>query len=438
MQKTFSIKTLGCKLNQYESSLIAGQFLDNGWISKPFGSKVDLVIVNTCTVTNKSDKKCRNYIRQAAAFAGQENVLVTGCLAERDRDGINSMPGVFTVAGNAEKENIYRIVKKHFDKLSASAYTEKETNKPAQNNNIKDSDQKDFPLPFYRTRGLIKIQDGCDGECTYCIVPNVRGKPVSRDSNDILTHAGKLIDSGCPEIILTGITIGKYNYGNKSLSDLVEDLLKINGEFRIRISSIEPKHVTEAFIDLFNNVELCQHIHLPLQSGSDIILQRMKRPYTVSEYMKLIENIKKINNDIAIGTDIIIGFPGETEEDFRQSLRIIEDVQFSYVHQFSFSARSGTPASEMHGCSSQEITHRSERMRKLASETGLNYRKKFTGQNLLSIIEKNRGNEGYTAITGNYIKMAINESYIESDKPGKLISVRLVSTNKNESLGMLL
>ena len=203
---------------------------------------------------------------------------------------------------------------------------------------------KKYPLPFRRTRGLLKIQDGCDGKCSYCIVPTVRGLPVSRDFNEVLVHARKLIDSGCPELILTGITIGKYIYRDKSLPHLVKEISEIEGNFRIRITSIEPNHVTDEFISLLSMDKVCSHVHIPLQSGSDNILKSMNRPYSYSDYMSVIEKIKNKDADIAIGTDVIIGFPGETEEDFCLTLEAVKEAGFSYVHQFTFSPRSGTPA----------------------------------------------------------------------------------------------
>jgi threonylcarbamoyladenosine tRNA methylthiotransferase MtaB len=203
MQKTFSIKTLGCKLNQYETSLMAGQFLENGWVSRPFGESVDLVIINTCTVTNKSDKKCRNYIRQGALYSKNGKVLVTGCLADRDTELVAGMPEVFAIVKNSDKETIHSTINNYYNNLFS--HDEEQVNNINIGDDIgfekfeKFDKKEEYPLPFYRTRGLVKIQDGCDGQCSYCIVPSVRGLPVSRDFNEVLNHAHKLIDAGCPK-----------------------------------------------------------------------------------------------------------------------------------------------------------------------------------------------------------------------------------------------
>ena len=430
MQKTFSIKTLGCKLNQYESSLIAGQLNGNGWITRPFGENVDLVIVNTCTVTNKSDKKCRNYIRQGAKFSNTGKVLVTGCLAdlaEKEEGFLKKNPEILAVVRNSEKENIFSIVQNYFDNLS-----------PANKNNQGfEYKPEEYPLPFYRTRGLLKIQDGCDGECSYCIVPTVRGKSASRDIAEILTHAGRLIDSGCPELILTGITIGKFNSQNVNLAGLVKKITDIKGAFRVRITSIEPNHVSDELIQLLSHEKVCPHIHIPVQSGSDAILNLMKRPYTIEFYLKLIEKIKKLNDDISIGTDIIVGFPEESESDFASSLDLVEKAGFSYVHQFTFSAKSGTPASLMKSCPEKEVGEKSARMRELSSKISLSYKKRYIGKSLFSVIEKNKGKKGYRAVSGNYIKMDLINDKIDADKIGKLTNVLLDSVDSEGCAGVL-
>lgn len=438
MQKTFSIKTLGCKLNQYESSLMAGQFLEKGWVTKPFGESVDLVIINTCTVTNKSDKKCRNYIRQGALFSKIGKVLVTGCMSERDADYVNNMSEVFAVVKNSDKDKINSIINNYYNGIF---FPEDKTKiKTNITNDIlidKFKKREEYPLPFYRTRGLLKVQDGCDGECSYCIVPAVRGLPVSRDFTEILNHAKKLIDAGCPELILTGITIGKYNSNNKNLSDLVKEIIKINGSFRLRISSIEPNHVSDELISYLASDKVCPHIHIPLQSGSDRILGLMKRHYLIKDYLRVIEKITNKNNEISIGTDIIIGFPGESEEDFSLTLKAVESAQFSYVHQFTFSPRSGTQASLMRGCSLEEISDRSKRLRGLSGMIGLNYRKKFLGKNLPSVIEKNKINSGFRAVSSNYIKMDIKNSLLNNNKIGIITNVRLEAVEIDKTIGVV-
>lgn len=421
MKNTISIKTLGCKLNQYESSLIAGQFGSLGYDIRPFGEMVDVVIVNTCTVTDRSDKKCRNYIRQGARFSRSGKAIVTGCLAERDSDGILNMPEVYAVFGNNERDELVRCV----NNLSSSGLKSSETAEKS-------------PLPLFHTRGYLKIQDGCDGQCAYCIVPKVRGSSRSREFPDIIEHARKLADHGCPELVLTGITIGKYSSSGRDIAGLVKELVEIQGKFRIRITSIEPNHVSDGLIDLLGSEKVCAHIHLPLQSGSDGILKLMNRPYTAAAYRALVAKVRKKFPFIAIGTDIIIGFPGEDAGNFNESLEMVADMGFSYVHQFSFSPRSGTPASVMAGaCSEREIRERSDKLREVALNTGLRYRRMFLNKELSCVIERNRNGSGYTAVSDNYIKIKLGDNTSGEELSGKIGNVILLRAETNFNEGIL-
>lgn len=466
MSRTFSIKTLGCKLNQYETSQIAAQFLDNGWKALPFGERVDLVIINTCTVTDKSDRKCRKFIRQGAALSKAGRAIVTGCLVERNPVALRSMPEVMDVFTNSEKESIYtRIAGENDERL---AYTHGETGNRDlgkakipqpfrdsildgdRSSTVKGRDKRsackdiaagsaETPLPYFHTRGYIKIQDGCDGRCSYCVIPSVRGKPRSRPFQDILDHARRLIDNGCPELILTGITVGQYSCDDKTLPDLVANLIGMAGRFRLRITSIEPDHLTKPLLSLFRSEKICNHIHLPLQSGSDRILHRMKRPYTRAGYLNTIDHIRAIVPDIALGTDLIIGFPGEGEGDFQQTIEMVERVKFSYVHQFTFSPRSGTDAALMEqDLSSRIISERSNRLRELSKSIGLEYRKKFEGEILESVIEKNRFSDDYTAVTDNYIKIALENSDQNNERRGRLAPVKLITAGIERNRGRII
>lgn len=428
MAKTFSIKTLGCKLNQYESSLIAAQFVANGWTSRPFGKEVvDIVIINTCTVTDRSDKKCRNYIRQGSRFSESGRVFVAGCMVDGDSAGIENMPEVGRVFKNSEKGDILSCAEKA---------TSPENKRIAD----KDSDVSDSLYPFTRTRtrGFIKVQDGCDGVCSYCIVPSVRGGPVSRDPHEIINHVKALAARGCPEIVLTGITTGKYLYNGMDFSGLVKEILSIPGSFRVRISSIEPNHITDSLTGLFTNDRLCPHLHIPLQSGSDKILKAMRRRYSAGEYLEIIESIRRDVPDIALSADIIIGFPGEEETDFVESLRMVEKARFSYVHQFTFSPRSGTGASGMiQNAGHKEIKDRARRMRELSGRVGLEYREKYAGRELPSVIEKNRNRAGYSAVSDNYIRMELEESPLNLQMEGKITKVRLLECGIKGNKGVI-
>ncbi len=422
MPKTFSIKTLGCKLNQYESSLIASRLTDRGWRAVPFGETADLVIINTCTVTDRSDKKCRSYIRQGARFAAGGRVIVTGCLAENRPEELAAMGEVLRVFGNTGREDLIAF--------AGEAAGIQEV-RPL-------SAEGESPLPFFHTRGFLKIQDGCDGSCSYCVVPSVRGLPSSRPLPEIREHARRLAEAGCPELVLTGITIGKYLWEGRDLASLVRELLTLDGVFRIRITSLEPRHVTPALREVFSSERVCRHLHLPLQSGSDRILSLMNRPYSAAEYRRVVRDLKEQVPRLALGTDIIIGFPGETAADFGESLRLAEECEFSYVHQFTFSPRTGTPAASMeYGLSRGELEERGRRMRELSAAMGLAYRQGFVGEVLPSVIEKNRGGEGYTAVSDNYIKIHLPDTPGVAVQSGRIVPVLLREAGPEGNYGVV-
>lgn len=409
-KQTFSIKTLGCKLNQYESALIVQQLLQAGFEEVHFSDEADIVIINTCTVTDRSDKKCRNYIRQGVKHSKNGMVLVTGCMVNNDPKEVLSIPGVKAVYLNSEKD---KLVSDLVNKYSSTDFTE------INNLYLKKNSR--------RSRASLKIQDGCDGKCSYCIIPTVRGIPESRPYDEILENIRILVDEGTSEIVFTGITIGKYNYKGKTLSDLMEDASQISGKFRIRITSIEPLHINDDIIQMYSNPKICSHIHLPAQSGCDEILHQMNRPYNTFDYINIVEKLRAADPLISIGTDLIIGFPGETENHFDETLDFIEKVSFSYVHQFTFSPRKGTPAAERNDfCNPSDVQRRSKILREKANLLRKKYNSKFLGETLEAVIEKN--NNYVYATTDNYIKTNIeihDPDLVESGviKPVKIIDV---------------
>lgn len=442
MKRTFSIKTLGCKLNQYESALIARQFADCGWEARPFGETVDVVIINTCTVTDRSDKKCRNYIRQGARLSRLGKAVVTGCMVERDRREAALMDEVLAVFGNDDKRAIVRKIGSYVDFAESrregagaddgadAAYMEYASGWDGE-----DGFDESRVAPLYRTRAYLRVQDGCDGACSYCIVPSVRGAPRSRPLDEVLDHARRLIAAGCPELVLTGITIGRYAVGGMDLAALVEAIAAIDGEFRVRVTSIEPTHVTDRLIELLGSPKVCRHIHLPLQSGSDAVLAAMNRPYTAGRYMEIVERIRARDRDIAIGADIIVGFPGESDDDFAATLDMVGRAGFAYVHQFSFSPRTGTPAASGTPCTGRVITARGERLRRRALDTGLEYRRRFEGATLPCVIERTMDGAGHMATSDNYIRIRLSEEAPDGAPEGTIARVRLVRAGREENTG---
>jgi len=440
MRRTFSIKTLGCKLNQYESALIARQFADSGWEVRPFGETVDVVIINTCTVTDRSDKKCRNYIRQGARLSRLGKAVVTGCMVERDRKEAALMDEVLAVFGNEDKRDIVRKITAYVEFSEShgdpdGVDEEAEAVFMAQAAAWDGDFDESLVAPMYRTRAYLRVQDGCDGACSYCIVPSVRGAPRSRPFSEVLDHARRLAAAGCPELVLTGITIGRYDDGGMDLAALVEAIAGIDGDFRVRVTSIEPTHVTDRLIGLLGAPKVCRHIHLPLQSGSNRILAEMNRPYTLERYLRIVDRIRERDDDIAIGTDIIVGFPGESEDDFAASLDAVGRAGFAYVHQFSFSPRTGTPAATGAFCGERVVARRGTLLRRFARDTGFEYRRRFEGRLLPCVVERRKDGAGHTAVSDNYIRIRLSESPGNEALEGTIVPVRLTVVGRDADTG---
>jgi threonylcarbamoyladenosine tRNA methylthiotransferase MtaB len=336
MKKAAAI-TLGCKVNQYDTQAMLELLEKDGYEIVSFPRKADIYIINTCTVTNMADRKSRQAISRAAEANPDALICVAGCLSQRAGEELLRMKGVRAVLGTAERADIVRIVRRaEEEKVNAvlSGGGEFEELTVASGGEM--------------TRGYMKIQEGCNQYCTYCIIPYVRGPARSRSLDRILEEAQRLAGSGVREIVLTGINISFYRAQGKTLADVLEGLDGVRGIERIRLGSLEPGLLTPAFIDRIAKIDkLCPHFHVSLQSGSDSVLARMNRPYTACEYAGVIENIRGAFDRPAITTDVITGFPAETEEEFGETAAFLRKVRFARLHVFPYSARKGTPAAEM-------------------------------------------------------------------------------------------
>ncbi len=333
--KTVSFYTLGCKVNAYDSTYMREQFEKNGFIAVPFGKPSDIVVVNTCTVTVTADKKSRSMIRRATKLG---KVIVAGCMAQKDSSKALEYDGVCAVVGTDGRSGIADIA----DEILLG----KDNLNTVHNIDACGFEKMSVSTSGERTRGTIKIQEGCNNFCSYCIIPYVRGRSRSRKLSEIFKEAQTLTDGGAKEIVLTGIHIASYSDDGKDLADVVVALDSLN--VRIRLGSLETGIIDEKFVKrLSKSVNLCPHFHLSLQSGSKTVLERMNRKYTPREYLKMLEMLRKHFDTPAITTDIITGFPGETEDEFEQTAKFVETARFSRLHVFPFSAREGTKAYDM-------------------------------------------------------------------------------------------
>lgn len=376
--KKVAFKTLGCRLNQYETDALVTDFSTAGYQLVDLNQSPDVVIVNTCTVTNQSDQKSRTTISQAARANNNAMVVVTGCMANNFKEKLESQDNITFVVENSRKSSILSLVDAHFSG---------EILHPSQ-----------LPQDVFRyepvnqslhTRSAVKIQDGCDNFCTFCIIPMVRGRAVSRSVEDVLENVRKTIDNGFKEIVVTGVNIGRYEYDGYRFEDLLEKILEVPGDFRVRISSLEPDGFGDRFLELFKHPKLMPHLHLCLQSGSDKTLLRMRRMYDVEQFRKTVNRFRPAYPDFNFTTDIIVGFPGETEDEFQETLAAVREFNFSHVHTFKYSVRKGTRAERLENQIPEKVKNiRSLMVRELSLKNKQNFLTTFIGKEQKVLVEK--------------------------------------------------
>jgi len=415
MIKKVAFKTLGCRLNQFETDSLASQFQKNDYEIVPFGQDADVVVVNTCTVTNQSDHKSGQVIKQAARFGENALVVVTGCMVNNHREKLESdQKNVTYFVDNEHKSSIFSLVDGHF---------KGEIIHPENfNPNLFDYEPAD---KTFHTRSWIKIHDGCDNFCTFCIIPKVRGRATSRPVNEILENISRVIGFGYKEIVLTGVNIGRYSFEGLNFENLVEKILGLPGDFRLRIGSIEPEGFGDRLFDLFSHPKLTPHLHLCLQSGSDKILLKMRRMYTVAGFNEIVEKVRSRYPDFNFTTDIIVGFPGETDEDFQQTVDFSRHIGFGHIHTFKYSVRNGTRAERMPEQISEKLkTRRSEIIRLVGEEEKRKYRLSMIGKQQMVLVEKVIGGiaQGYGE---NYLPVKFPAEGISSNEFVKVVLTAL-------------
>lgn len=376
--------TLGCKVNTYETEVNIELFKNNGYEIVPFTEKADVYVINTCSVTNQSDVKSRKVIREAVKRGKNAIVVVMGCYSQIKYIEAASIPGVSIVIGTNNKTNILDLIEEY----------KKDKKQIVKIFDLKDIKFENMNLDKYEnhTRAFVKVQDGCNNYCSFCIIPYSRGNVRSKEKNLVIKEISTLAENGYKEVVLTGIHTGHYGLDLKEydFSDLLREIEKIDKLKRIRISSIECVELNEKFMDtLKNSKKIVNHIHIPLQSGSDTILKAMNRRYDMNKFIKIINEIRKIRPNIAITTDVIVGFPGETDELFNETVESIKKVGFTELHVFPYSKREGTPAAKMNNQVDGNI--KKERVKKLISlseELKNSYYKSLEGSNEELLVEK--------------------------------------------------
>ena len=423
--KKASLHTLGCRLNQAETAIIAKTLVDDGFEIVEWGEPADLCIVNTCTVTERADSKCRNAVRHAIRINPNAFVAVVGCYSQVAVETISNINGVDLVVGNEHK---LRLVD-YLDGLKK--------NSPPVVICSRNISRDDFVIESVgicdnHTRANLKLQDGCDFICSYCIIPRARGRSRSRKFSDVIREAEKLADMGYKEIILTGVNIGTYNSDGHDFLDVTRHLEKVDGIERIRISSIELTTIGRDLVEyMAQSKKLCRHLHIPLQSGDDSILKAMRRKHTAQEFTDFVEWTVETIPDIGIGTDIMVGFPGEGDEEFKNTRKLLADLTIEYFHVFNYSDRSNTPASRMPGKVSPDVRKlRSRIMIEMGKRKRYAFCEKYIGRNI-GVLFETKEDGLWIGFTDNYMRVQAASdknlrNHIRTVRPKRIVGDTLV------------
>jgi len=430
IMKKVAFYTLGCKVNQYETEAMSELFLQNGYEICDFESFADIYIINTCTVTGMSDRKSRQIIRRAKKHNPNSYVVVTGCYAQVAPDEIKQIKDVNLILGTQGRDNIVELCNRHFEENIFQ-----EESDIMHNHDFEKLKIGEF---LGRTRAYIKVQEGCNQFCSYCIIPYARGPIRSRELADVLEETQRLADAGFTEVTYVGIHIASYGLDNKSydLADLLNRANDIYGIKRIRLSSIEPMTLNAEFIKKISRVtKLCHHFHLSLQSGCDETLKRMNRRYTTDEYFNIVSGLRQVFPDVSITTDVMVGFPGETDEEFNKTCDFLKKIKFSGAHIFPYSRRHGTPADTYPNQVDSEIkAKRSHIAMDICDNTKTEFMEQFIGETVEVLFEQENG-AYFEGKTDNYQNVLVKT---KENLSGQYKSVLLCEINKDSFIGKII
>ena len=449
------VQTLGCRLNRFESDGLLARFAAAGYRLVDFDAGPDIAIINTCTVTDQADARNRNAVRRAIRNNPDAAVVVTGCFAQTDPAVLASIEGVSLVIGNDRKSALFDIIHARVQSSpqlhpGAAVRRAEEPSREAAPRAVKGgpvvwSGGAVLPLlqapfayseatPVGHTRGYLKIQDGCDRKCSYCKIPQARGRGVSRELGDVLGHAARLEESGVPEIVVTGVNLGWYRDPGTGLglNGLLRRLVENLKRSRLRLSSIEPPDVNSELAEIMSHPRFCRFLHMPLQSGSARVLRAMRRTYNPHSFRLRVESVRRLLPDISLGTDVILGFPGETELEFEETLRMLSELDFANIHPFRFSARAGTPAAGFTDRVPQSIVRaRMERLMALRQAARRAYASRFVGHVREVVVEGDAAGPFFRGTTDNFLQVVFQKGPDSSVGSGSLVRIRLDSVGES-------
>ena len=423
--KKVAFYTLGCKVNQYETNAMIEQFIKSNYEIVDFEDVSDIYVINTCTVTNMSDRKSRQVIRRVKQINPNSILAVTGCYAQVAAKELEKIEEIDLIIGNTEKKDIVEIIENYTEKINLTDI-----------NNQKEF--VDFGTTTYteKTRAVIKVQDGCNNFCSYCIIPYAKGRVRSRKLENIIEEIQSVVKKGIQEVVITGIHVASYGIDFKKqnirLINLLEEINKIEGLKRIRLGSLEPNIITDEFVERLKKVDkICEHFHLSLQSGCNETLKRMNRKYSAEDFERVVTRLRNAFPNVALTTDIIVGFPGESEEEFDTTYKYLEKIKFYQMHIFKYSQRKGTRAAVMPDQIDGNIKEeRSHKLIKLSNKNENEFLKKYIGEEVEVLFEQQEG-EYTKGHTSNYIMVKVKEKNIEN----KMIKVKIIGEDKLELIG---
>ena len=422
--KRVAFYTLGCKMNVYETAYMEEQFKKAGYKVVSFEEKADVYVVNTCTVTHTADAKSRKALRKAKQRNPEALVVATGCYSEVYPEEVERIGEVDFVTGNVEKFSIVELVEKRMRGEVPRTFVKGVW-----------SEKRFYPLTLRhfegKTRAFLKVQQGCQLFCSYCVIPRARGAMVSMEPQEVLKQARELVEAGYKEIVLTGTHLGAYGVDLQdgwNLAKLVKRLIEVPGIYRLRLSSVEPLEFSDELIEVITSSEkVAPHFHIPLQSGSRTVLERMERRYTPQDYRRVVEEIVKRRPEGCIGTDVMVGFPGETDEEFEETRKLIEDLPLGYLHVFPYSRREGTAAAKLEDSVPPQVKkERAAILREIGREKSVFFRKQFLGKELEGLVLYEFPDGKSVALTGNYINVVLDRKLL----PGSIVRFRLEEVGK--------
>ena len=428
--KKIGFITLGCKVNIYESNALKNELESKGYIVGEISSDCDAFVINTCSVTNQADAKSRKMIRKCQNLNPNAIICVMGCYSQTN-DEAKKLEGIDILIGNGNKKKAIRLLEEKLE----------------NNDNVKQVDILDILnyhvyeqldiTTFDHTRAFVKIEDGCENFCTYCIIPYARGPIRCKEALDVINELNRITCKGYKEVVLAGIHTGKYKSGNINLSGLVRRIInEVNGLERLRLSSIEINEIDDEFIELMNESKIiADHLHLPLQSGSDLVLEKMERKYDTKFFIDKVDKIRKVRPNISITTDVIVGFPYETDDEFLKCKELIKLVNFSKLHVFPYSVRKGTKASQMPQVNDTIKKNRALELIDLSNELEIDYAKKFIGQELELIVEQQINDKEMVGHTSNFLSVILP---LDEELISKNIVVRIEKVEKNKIFGVII